>query len=366
MVSNNNLTLAVAGSRKTQSIIDECVAAEPSARILIVTYTTVNQAELRARLAAQAGDHPNVEVMGWFAFLLAHFVRPFVPFSFRGARVRGFDNESHPQQGVGVTEYRRYFNPDGQVRRVHLPQLACKIEADSGGQAVRRLEELYDHVFVDEVQDLCGYDLEILKLLMASSVPLSMVGDVRQATLATNGREAKNKQFMHMGIWQWFRSEEKAGRLAIAQRNETYRCGPDIAAFADTLFGPLWGFEKTVSLNEVVTDHDGIFAVRTEDVAAYDRAFAPLALRVMKSVGVGLPLAFMNFGEVKGMGRPRILILPTEPIRKFLKTGAALTDAQASAFYVAVTRAEQSVAFILDDPSKFPLPVWDPGPPMSI
>lgn len=52
----------------------------------------------------------------------------------------------------------------------------------------------------------------------------------------------------------------------------------------------------------------------------------------------------------------------TEAMRKFLKNGAALTEPQATAFYVAITRAEQSVAFILDDPTQSSFPLWDPRP----
>lgn len=48
MVSDNNhLTLAVAGSRKTQGIVDACAAADINERILVLTYTTANQEELK-------------------------------------------------------------------------------------------------------------------------------------------------------------------------------------------------------------------------------------------------------------------------------------------------------------------------------
>jgi DNA helicase II / ATP-dependent DNA helicase PcrA len=47
----NRLTLAVAGGRKTQSIIDHCANAPAGRRILVLTYTRINQQELRARLS---------------------------------------------------------------------------------------------------------------------------------------------------------------------------------------------------------------------------------------------------------------------------------------------------------------------------
>lgn len=314
--ASNHLTLAVAGSRKTQGIVEACIAADASARILVLTYTTANQMELRSRLAQQAGDHPNVEVMGWFTFLIRNFVRPFLPYIYRGQRVVGFDFKSPPQQYGSLTSWSRYFNPESEVRKVHLPQLATRLEQASAGAGIRRLERIFDQIFIDEVQDLCGYDLEILKLLMASRIPIEMVGDVRQAILATNEREKKNKKFMFMGIWPWFQAEQKAGRLSITQRSETWRCRPEIAMLADSIFGSAWGFDATVSMNGRKTAHDGIFLVREADVDTYVATYQPLGLRYSANSAKSFAhLPLMNFGEAKGLGRERVMIFPTKAIR---------------------------------------------------
>ena len=74
----NYLTLAVAGSRKTQGIVEHCASLPHDQRALVVTYTQANQAELRARLSIYAGDHPGIQVMGWFTFLLRDFC-PAIP-----------------------------------------------------------------------------------------------------------------------------------------------------------------------------------------------------------------------------------------------------------------------------------------------
>lgn len=358
---SNHLTLAVAGSRKTQGIVDACAKAEKSERILILTYTTANQIELRSRLATFAGDHPNVEVAGWFTFLLGHFVRPFLPFLFQAKRLRGFDFKSPPQTYAKIEDWTRYFNEHDEARKVHLPQLAVRVEEAAQGAAIRRLERIYDRIFIDEVQDLCGYDLEILILLMRSRLPIQMVGDIRQAILATNEREAKNKKFMFMGIWDWFKSEEKSRRIGISQRCETWRCGPAIALLADSLFGAEWGFEPTVSKNERTTGHDGVFLVKPEHVDAYVKAHSPLTLRHSASSGKAYDhLEFLNFGEAKGLGRERVLICPTGLIAEFIQKGKALKPQQAARFYVAVTRAEQSVAIILESAGGSQFPYWEP------
>ena len=60
-------------------------------------------------------------------------------------------------------------------------------------------------------------------------------------------------------------------------------------------------------------------------------------------------LAF-NFGEVKGLGYKRVLVLPNGKLRSWLLTGdISHIEKSAEKVYVAVTRARQSVAFVLDD-----------------
>lgn len=200
MANKNHLTLAVAGSGKTQGVIEACAATDPSERVLVLTYTSANQQELSGRLGAEVGNRHNIEVSGWFSFLISHFVQPYLPFAYTSMRVRGFDFTSEPQQRVANDKWERYFNKDCEVRKVHLAQMAHRVNDAASSAPIRRLERVYDRVFIDEVQDLCGWDLEVLRLLMASKLPLEMVGDVRQAILVTNNRERKNKQFKFIGI----------------------------------------------------------------------------------------------------------------------------------------------------------------------
>jgi DNA helicase-2/ATP-dependent DNA helicase PcrA len=358
---NSHLTLAVAGSRKTQGLVEYCAAADTGERILILTYTKNNQVELTTRLSTQAGDHPHIEVSGWFAFLLNHFAGPFLPLLFPGRRAEGFDFDSEPQTYSGAVQWARYFNTESEARRVHLAQLATRINEASSAACVRRLERIYDRILIDEVQDLCGYDLEILDLLIGSSVTVQMVGDIRQAIMVTNPREAKNKKYMFMKVWDWFRNQEMSGRITITQRLQTWRYPPEIAALADSLFGPEWGFEPTVSLNDTRSGHDGVFLVAPENVEAYHSAFDPLLLRHSRSAAKQYDhLNCMNIGDAKGIERPHVLINPTEAIRKFITTDKPLEAQQAARFYVALTRAQHSAAIIVDPHGDSRFPYWRP------
>ena len=359
-MSGGDLILAVAGSRKTQSIIDGCLAAPAGTRILVVTYTVNNQLELRRRLA-QARPIADARVVGWFTFLLHNFIYPYLPFLFPGHQVTGMDNDSRYQQRVPVAAKRRYFTTSGLVRRVHLAHLAVLLIARAKSLPLRRLEAAFDHIYVDEVQDLTGYDLDILEALLRSAVPLTMVGDIRQAVLSTNPDEKKHRKFRDMQVWHWFQERQQQGLLRIMHREETWRCHPAVASFADSLFAADWGFPATVSKNDVMTDHDGVFLVRTEHIDAYVAAFSPQPLRWDKrAMKTHDHLEFMNVGKSKGLTRHRVLIAPTEKVRLLLQRGTPLGEATATMLYVAVTRAEQSVAFVLDDPGDSTHPYWTP------
>ena len=191
----NRLTLAVAGSRKTQGIVEHCASLPRERRVLVLTYTKANQAELISRLKRYAGDHHNVELMGWFTFLLRDFARPFLPFQFAGQRILGFNFDGRPHQrarGIG-----RFIDSNGAAYGCELGRLAHELVTKSKGSLLRRLECIYDEILIDEVQDLSAHDWEIIDVLLHSSIDIHMVGDIRQSVLATNPRSSKNSKYSY-------------------------------------------------------------------------------------------------------------------------------------------------------------------------
>ena len=263
----NELTLAVAGSRKTQGIVERCASLPSERRVLVLTYTQANQEELRNRLKQYAGDHHNIEVMGWFSFLLCHFAKPFLPFKFSQQRVLGFNFDGRPNQKARGKS--RFIDPKGAVYACELGRLAHELVADSKGALLRRLESIYDEILIDEVQDLCSHDWEIIDVLLRSSTDIRMVGDIRQSVLATNPRSQKNAKYSYANAISWFRGHEAEGLLAIKDSVITWRCQPQIAAFSDTIFDSSWDFPATQSRNDAVTDHDGVVLLNTQHANAY-------------------------------------------------------------------------------------------------
>ncbi|NMY76987.1 UvrD-helicase domain-containing protein [Pseudomonas sp. WS 5071] len=354
----NHLTLAVAGSRKTQGLVEHCAALAPTRRVLVVTFTQRNQHELSVRLAKRVGMQTNVEVMGWYTLLIRHFARPFLPFVFPGSRVQGFDFEGQPSRFA--TEEARFFNPSGALYAAELGKLSNLLVEQSQGALLYRLESLYDEILVDEVQDLSGWDWELLEKLFASRIDIRMVGDIRQSVLSTSPRSRKNKQYAYARALTWFLAKQRRGEIEIEFRNTTWRCSPGIARFSDTIFNPAWGFPETESLNETTTDHDGVFLLAKCHVLAYVERFRPQCLRVNVRSGAEFDLNYINFKVAKGATYERVLIIATGPIATFLQRGIQLDPGPAATFYVAVTRAQQSVAIVLDRPGQSVVPYWAP------
>lgn len=56
----------------------------------------------------------------------------------------------------------------------------------SGTAVIDRISRVFPHIFVDEIQDLAGYDLDLLEALARSAVGRLMVGDPRQVTYLTH------------------------------------------------------------------------------------------------------------------------------------------------------------------------------------
>lgn len=360
----NHLTLAVAGSRKTQGIVERCAALPNAHRVLVLTYTQANQEELLSRLRQYAGDHHHVEVMGWFTFLLRHFAKPFLPFKFAGKRVLGFNFDGRPYyMAKGMS---RFMDSSGAVYGCELGRLSYELIGESKGALLKRLECIYDEILIDEVQDLSAYDWEIIDVLLHSSINVRMVGDIRQAVLATNPRSSKNTKYSYASAIDWARKRQAQGVLEILESVTTWRCHPAIAKFSDSIFDPSWKFPETQSVNYDTTDHDGVFLVSSKHVLEYIQIFQPQCLRYSISSGKAFDLDYLNFKVAKGMTYDRVLIVPTAPIAEFIGSGTCLESNSASSFYVAVTRAKQSVAIVIDKSGTSSLPFWSPALPIAV
>ena len=345
MPYSNRIVLACAGSGKTTLIVDEA-CTETDCRSALVTYTINGAGEL-SKTAHQRHGHvpPSVAVSTWFTFLLRHFVRPYQNSLYVPRISQIHFNQGQSARYIPATDVQRhYFSKPGTIYRDKVSKFACEVIQRTGGQPIRRFEQIFDRLYIDESQDLAGFDLELVEQVLKSATDVVMVGDHRQATYTTNDAK-KNKQYARAKIVEKFEEWQAAGLCTVEYQTQSHRCVQSICDFSDRFYP---GFPKTTSRNRTATDHDGVFAVRASDVEAYRARFNPKPLRYNRTFEIaGKPI---NFGNAKGMTFERTLIFPHGPLRKFL-VSAKLADAgkEIPKLYVAVTRARQSVAFVVND-----------------
>lgn len=347
MPSVNLAIIAAAGAGKTRRIVRE--ALKSSERAALVTFTLENVEHIRREIYKEAGAiPPNVEVWPWFTFLIHELARPYQT-AICTNRIDGLtlvNDRSARYVREDKDPIRFYFADGRNIYSDKLARFACVCNERTGGRVIRRLEERFDHIYIDEVQDLAGYDLDVLRLLLGAKTKLTVVGDHRQATLTTNNA-SRNKGYARSQIVRKLEEWKQEGLLDIDYATDTYRSNQVIATFADTLFPDQ---PTTTSRNELVTGHDGVFSIGFAEVTAYVEKYGPQALRLDKRTDCA-GLAAMNYGVSKGRTFDRVLIFLHKGGAKWIASGdfkhiaAATTKTK---MYVGFTRARHSLTFVVD------------------
>ena len=340
---SKKVVVASAGSRKTTSIVEAALAI-PSGNVLITTYTIENVDQINSYLIKKCGHiPPNITVMSWFSFLLQDGVRPYQNYMTNKGRITTVNFVADAPRYIKKSDIDRYYLTSGtNIYQDRVYDFVCECDTRSNGLVIRRLEKVYAHIFIDELQDMAGYDLEFLEKLFHSNISVVAVGDPRQATFATNN-SAKNKKFKKKHIIGWINEKQAVRLFTVEELTDCYRSNQAICDFADALYPTL---PKTISKNQIVTGHDGVFCIDSHQVADYVNTHKPKVLRHDKRTHT-MDLPALNIGLSKGRTYDRVLIFPTNPMKDYLKTKNLSKAGDLSKLYVAVTRAKHSAAFVV-------------------
>jgi len=347
----NEVTIAAAGGGKTTRLVVRA-HAHKFGKVAAVTYTTNNVQEIKNKFFELRPALPtHAEIWSWYRFLLHEMARPYQQ-ALLDRRIDGLHYvEGRSAPYVPRTKVIQFFLSGGaQIYSDKIARFVIECNTKTSGAVIARLEDRFQTIFIDEIQDMAGYDLDLLELILRSKIDLVMVGDHRQATYSTNNA-AKNGAYAGANIMRKFREWEKAGLATLSYSRETHRCHQLVANLADTFYP---ADPRTISRNEVVTGHDGAFLVSAPTVSAYVEKFRPQVLRLDRRTACD-GYAAMNFGESKGMTFDRVLIFPHRKGRQWLTSGKYVhVKDSAAKMYVGVTRARHSVAFVFDEPSEVP------------
>lgn len=365
MMGPNKLVIAAAGSGKTTYLVRQALAVAQK-RVLITTYTESNEEEIRRKFFEIHGAVPaNVHIQTWFSLLIEHGIKPFQGKLFdwevtgmvlvsQRSGFRGKDRQGRPMYW-GEDEFRRcYFDRRNRVYSDKLSRLMIRCNEASDGAVIERLSRIFPFIFVDEVQDLAGHDLDILVALFKSPSNVVMVGDPRQVTYVTH-LEARLKKYRDGGIADFIRAELPrkvacdidATSLLTSHRNSTVIC-----ELSSKLYPKLAAATACNCPNcrQPAPVDGGLFIVRPKDVPRYLETRRPVQLRWSSAVKIAsADLQALTFGRSKGLGFDRVIIYPTKEMMNWLKNTQSPLKAETRAkLYVGLTRARHSVAVVYD------------------
>lgn len=351
---SGTLYIAAAGSGKTTKIIDESL--NTNKKILILTYTLINEQQIINRIKKKIGIIPsNITVSTWFSFLLKEGIRPYQGSRFK-ERIEGIIFVNGQDSTYVKKTDNKYYAKDNKIYSNKLSECVIELNNNCNGKVFDRISRMYDCIYVDEIQDMVGYDLEVLKCLMDSRIEVIMVGDPRQCTYSTHVSR-KYKKYSCGKIDEFLKNECKKLDIKIDETtlNCTYRNNDIICNFANGLYPER---TNTNFIRKAKAESEGVMIIDEADIEKYLQKFNAIQLRENKRTVINEEYLYYNFGESKGLEFESVLIYPTKPMWEWIVNKNSLLKEQSKArLYVAVTRARDSVVFVRRDARDCGLPV---------
>lgn len=367
---NNEVIFAAAGNGKTYSICKKAKEAIQSSNkyILLISYTNEGIKSLEREYRKQNNGilDDRITILSWYSFLLSELIHPYqslVKFSTNNTEeylpenfvksIAFYENGSY-RQHYKSTDKKYFFNHNNDIRKDYASNLAYRCYVDSQGKSIQRIEKIYSHIFIDELQDYAGYDLDIINRLFDSNVNILCVGDYKQSTFRTNNAR-KNSQYRNEKIYGYFTQISHTGRCHITINNTTRRFNREICCFVNTIHNdPDTAIIPSGDCPQILSsDHTGVYLVEEKHLSLYCKHYKPVILRYNKTAKINFDhdnCKILTYGSSKGTTLERTLIIPVGTVLPFLEHQKnELTDLTRAKFYVACTRAKHSIVFAVKE-----------------
>lgn len=370
---NNKVVFAAAGNGKTYNICKEAIRLSAQSKdksILLISYTNegVKSIENEYRKQNFGIIDSNVTIKTWYSFLLSELIKPYqcllklkikyytkeidfqMPENYINS-IAFYQNEEKPRwYNKGHLQF--FLNGAADIRKDDVSQLAYVCFEHSNKKSIQRLESNYSHIFIDELQDYAGWDLEIFNVLMESAVNLQFVGDYKQATYRTNN-SSKNKQYRDEKIKNYFIEKKRCGKCSIVYDLTTRRFNQQICNFINSIYNDRQNSVKPFveDLHSNIADI-GVFILDKQYLEEYCRYYNPTILRYSIDTRIDWEDYYkvLTYGTSKGTTFDRIVIFPVGTVMPFIFNGTPIKSKQTRAkFYVACTRARYSTVFVVDN-----------------
>lgn len=376
------IMIAAAGAGKTTYLVREALK-EKEKKVLITTFTEENLAEIRKKIIQINGFIPqNIKLQGWFSFLLNECLRPFqcvlkdelfnkkINFRYWTKGQSGYRYQTPKGRPVYWGEndfYNYYFDNSLGIYSDKISKFIFEIHKKNKKLIFDRLKRIYGQIFIDEIQDLSGYDLDIIKNLFELTQSVICVGDPRQTTYKTHISK-RYKKYSQGDVRGFFIEKVKNGgsyiddaTLKYSHRNEKIICEISSSLYPE--------YSPTEACSCLVCDvsseeHIGAFYVMESQRQEYLEKYTAVQLRwdQRNKLIIG-GYVTRNMGESKGLTIDRVLLyLTPEMLKWFCNPNHSLKLQTKSKFYVGLTRARLSLGIIIPDDDikklKISLPIY--------
>lgn len=372
-MSKNKLIIAAAGSGKTTYLVEQAKKIKGE-NVLITTYTEANEAEIRNKFNGRIPK--NITIQTWFSFLLQHGVRPYqsvmnndlhdkrigfylsekksgAKCGVNGNPIKFINPTTGKEQPIywGEKDFKKYyFSGSLKIYSDKTSKFIYECNGKINNEIINRIARIYPHIYIDEVQDLAGWDLEILKLLFNSESKIMLVGDPRQVTYLTH-HSSKHGKYKNGKIKEFIENEyntkKKICLIDETTLQKSHRNNQLICDFSSALYPNYAACEpcECAECRKETPDHQGLFMVKPDHVEEYCEKY-PSVVILRERMAI---FPEWNYGKSKGLSFDRVLIHPTKKILNYFKTGNIEgIKAIKAKFYVALTRARYSVGIIFD------------------
>lgn len=368
---NNSVIFAAAGNGKTYGICVKAIESlkEYKKEILILTYTNEGKSSIEKEYRKQNCGviHERVIIKTWYSFIMSELIKPYqclLKLKFKRYKEEldinvsenlinsiAFYQDKDNNRMFNSKHIQYYLNNNYDIRKDYASALAHKCIIDSQKKVIARLENIYDYIFIDELQDYAGWDLEIIKELFESKINIYCVGDNKQATYRTNN-SLKNKQYRDDKIIDFFIELQKLNKCTISYSNTTRRFNGEICKYINLIYDD----EKSNVIPDeelnIKIENSGVYIIEEEFIEKYCKYYNPVILRydVRTNINFTQSCNIFNYGASKGDTFERVIIIPVTTVKPFILNNKDISSKQTkSKFYVACTRARHSVVFLINN-----------------
>lgn len=347
MQLNNIVIMAAAGAGKTHDICKEVIenAKTTNKKILITTYTNKGIESIEKEYKKQNNGviDKNVVILSWFQFLLRELVKPYQSSILNKINIINSIDFNHQYGYINFNSRGtpKHYMLTNNILSNTVSEFAIDSNIKSNNKVIQRLGEIYSHIYIDEIQDLAGEDIEILNLLFNSKIQIQCVGDVKQSIYTTYNAK-KNKKITGIHLIDFFKELERKGIITLLFNNKTRRFGREICEFSNSICNDK---NNRIESDKIYKEENqGVYLLDKKDFENYFKIYKPTILKFDAKTKIDYDS--LNFGQCKGMTFDRVAIFPNKKYKEFLQNGTSLDSP--CKYYVSATRARYSIVFVVE------------------